>query len=146
MAQSQPATGSAEIIDILSTFEDVTRFRPAPGQYVVHPAHQVGGYYILLRGCLCLAEVSGSSRRTASAKTLEIRCRESRPLLIPPFGEVDLTSAYALIAQAGAELLFVPRSLVRETPTLLDLLKGAGLEVVSLQLPGKTVRQPSLVN
>ena len=112
----------SEAVRALLTFDSVSEIRIDKGRVLIYREHLPQGLFLVLDGVLALTTGAGMRRLIDRVGSL-----------VPGPGEVEQPSKLLVETARSCRLLFIPRSLLFSHPEILDALRQASIETISLK-------------
>jgi hypothetical protein len=125
MRDSSPDTNTpASPLERLASVPDVIRARRPAGQVLVYAGHVPQGLFVLLEGRLRL---EGEVDEGGEARVVEV-VSGGRPLLTVAPTALGDPATTTLVLETDAEVVCVPRSLVKTNATVADLVSDEAFD------------------
>ena len=114
-----PATATSSDMQHLENLEGVTHIRMAAGQVLVYREHRSPGVFLVISGRIEVPDERGHRRPSPH----RAEALPGRPVLIPGPDTVDEPFSHTWAVTDTAEVLYLPRTLVHDSPDLKKQLR-----------------------
>lgn len=125
-AYAPPAVLPAAFAAAVGDTTHVVGMKPRKGHVLLYRNHQPGGMFLVTKGSV---EVCRDGNRRDTLR----RSADRRSLLVPGPEDLGDILTSEVTAGDGMAAWFLPRTLLLERPELPELLRGLGVEVISLR-------------
>lgn len=101
--------------------EDVARMVRPRGQVLLYAGHYPLGVFVVLAGSLAIEAAPCEGKEPFREVVVT-----GRPLLLPPVKELDHPAGVCVTTTGEVDMIFVPRTLLANDPSLGELLAASG--------------------
>lgn len=130
MSSSEDSMEIALGLATIEAVDEVTRLHFQQGQVLIYTNHRPPGTFVFLTGTVRLEEYQGRATLRALAR---LKATPESPFVIPPVDEVDQPVGVTVFLESNAEVLFVPRTVVRSQPAIAGAIREHHITTCSLK-------------